>query len=176
MRTKYDFFSEKDIARFNEKIDVGKPDECWDWNSSVDTYGYGSFRAGLISCISSRVAYYFAKGEIPKGLCVLHSCDRPICCNPAHLTAGTRKENALQMMARGRQNFQKHPETIGRGEKNAMAKFSDEVVKQVIATREANPKLQYWKIGKMFKMSREHVGQLVRGDRRGKKDSRLDPS
>jgi hypothetical protein len=34
---------------------------------------------------------------------VLHSCDNPVCCNPAHLRVGTDKDNAADRIARNRQ-------------------------------------------------------------------------
>lgn len=49
-----------------------------------------------------RVAYELAVGPIPDGLCVLHSCDNPPCCNPAHLSLGTHTENMKHKMDRGR--------------------------------------------------------------------------
>ena len=44
---------------------------------------------------------YNAK-EIPKGMCVLHRCDNPPCCNPDHLFIGTMKDNTQDMMRKER--------------------------------------------------------------------------
>ena len=49
-----------------------------------------------------RMAYEVAKGDIPEGMHILHSCDNPKCCNPAHLRPGTHQENMDDMQARGR--------------------------------------------------------------------------
>ena len=50
-----------------------------------------------------RYIYTLIKGVIPEGYIILHSCDNPLCINPAHLTAGTPKENSLDMVKKERQ-------------------------------------------------------------------------
>jgi hypothetical protein len=55
---------------------------------------------------------------------VMHSCDNPPCCNPAHLSAGTVRDNALDMIAKGRANPPRgelhpshlRPELVARGD------------------------------------------------------------
>ena len=42
-------------------------------------------------------------GDIPKNMCVLHSCDNRKCVNPKHLFLGTRKDNAEDKVSKGRQ-------------------------------------------------------------------------
>lgn len=49
-----------------------------------------------------RVAYLVAKGPIPAGLHVLHSCDVPRCIEPAHLRVGTNADNIADKVRRGR--------------------------------------------------------------------------
>jgi hypothetical protein len=83
---------------FWSHVDRRGKDECWRWLGSLDDDGYGRFRRTG----AHRFALSLAKGEIPPGLCALHRCHYRACCNPAHLYAGTQKQNAQDRVAAGR--------------------------------------------------------------------------
>jgi hypothetical protein len=92
-------------ARFWRKVDVRGPDECWEWTGSRLPFGYGQIvaRYGHPSIKTHRFAYELANGPIPDGLKVLHRCDNPPCCNPAHLFLGTLLDNRRDCLAKGRE-------------------------------------------------------------------------
>jgi len=61
-----------------------------------------------------RFSYQLHHGgrSIPAGKVVMHSCDRPTCVNPAHLSLGTQKQNVHDAIAKGRFAPWLHPNTI----------------------------------------------------------------
>lgn len=84
--------------RFWEKVDrAAGVDGCWPWTATRTPQNYGQFdKRG-----SHRVAFELTNGAIPAGLYVLHSCDNPPCCNPAHLSLGTHADNLREAAERG---------------------------------------------------------------------------
>jgi hypothetical protein len=94
---------------FWNKIKVSGPDECWEWQRARIEGGYGTLRWNGKQVCAHVVAYILINGPIPKGKQILHRCDNPPCCNPAHLRAGTQGENVREALAKGRQGGELHP-------------------------------------------------------------------
>lgn len=74
---------------------------CWEWRGAKTSDGYGALKVDGQHVYAHRRAYALAHGPIPHRMLVKHSCDNPPCCNPAHLSAGTKSENALEAFDRG---------------------------------------------------------------------------
>lgn len=94
-----------DVRRFWSKVDRGGPDDCWRWQGTVTTGGYGTMRltkGGRAQVTASRIAFYVATGHHPGDLFVCHRCDNPICVNPAHLFVGSQKDNMQDCAIKGR--------------------------------------------------------------------------
>lgn len=91
------------IMRFWSKVDMRGPDECWQWQASINASGYGRFKIASYNMVTaSRMALICTKREEPAGLHVLHHCDNPACCNPHHLYFGTIAQNNADKVNRGR--------------------------------------------------------------------------
>lgn len=73
-----------------------------------------------------RLTWINTNGPIPKGMCVLHTCDNPPCVNLDHLFLGTQADNIADMVAKGRQRG-------APGSSNGFAKLTEG---QVVAIKE----------------------------------------
>lgn len=75
---------------------------CLVWSKAVSRDGYGKVTFNSQRFRAHRLAYELSHGPIPNGLLVRHTCDNPRCINPQHLQVGTVRDNAADMMSRGR--------------------------------------------------------------------------
>jgi hypothetical protein len=97
------------LDRFWSRVDKKGPKECWEWEGSLTSNGYGELR--IIRTHSPRchrlawVIQYNAL--IPKGLHVCHRCDNKACCNVDHLFLGTNATNMYDRDLKGRSNANK---------------------------------------------------------------------
>jgi len=80
---------------------------CWNWNGGVNRHGYGHFYLFGKTMYAHRASYVLFMGDIPDEMCVLHRCDNRKCVNPSHLFLGSRTENFVDMIQKGRGWFQK---------------------------------------------------------------------
>jgi hypothetical protein len=89
-------------VRFWYYVNIQEKNDCWLWNGSKLSDGYGAFKLNGKMVRAHRYAYEQYNGSIPDGLLVLHKCDTPLCCNPNHLFVGTSKDNTLDCVSKGR--------------------------------------------------------------------------
>lgn len=105
--------------QLQNKTTVNKTTGCWvkQVKSKKNHRGYVKVRVtrnGENKLVSAhRVSYELYNGPIPKGKCVMHTCNVRNCWNPYHLTVGTDKDNAQQMCNEGRHRNRFSIETLG---------------------------------------------------------------
>ena len=145
-------------TRFWRKVDKRGPDECWPWTASTVGGGYGQIGRGGRGGgneIAHRLSWMIANGPIPEGLYILHSCDNPICVNPAHLSPGTQKRNLDDMAAKGRAN------RIGaRGERGGLAKLTWPKVEKIRSKYKEGARQV--DLAKEFGVSQATISEIVR--------------
>jgi hypothetical protein len=113
-------------ARFWAKVRVGPKTLCWPWDAKSITWGYGSWRVRKILFRSNRVAWILHhRKRPPAGLDIRHSCHFKRCCNPWHLTPGTRKQNMQDSVRAG------HTKGIRVGSKNGRALLDEVKVREI---------------------------------------------
>lgn len=115
--------------RFWSKVDIRSKNECWNWKGK--TYrasgtSYGLFYLNGKWASAHRVAYVLTHGEIPDGLCICHTCDNGLCCNPAHHFPGTRADNNHDKAMKGRGRTSNR-----RGILNTHARLTESAVKEI---------------------------------------------
>lgn len=96
-----------DRNRLARMIDRRGPEECWPWLGAKSGFGYGRFKIDGRLFSPHRLIYADAHGPIENvqehhGSVVMHTCDNPACCNPAHLRLGRQVANVADMIAKGR--------------------------------------------------------------------------
>lgn len=121
--------------KFWSRVEIKGPDECWPWTGCVNEHGYGIVRlhgAAWKNYKTSRIAYFLTNGPFPEGKPnALHKCDTPRCCNPAHIFAGSQKDNGQDMARKGRSTLgdrnpaRLYPEKVVRGEKAPWSKLTE---------------------------------------------------
>jgi hypothetical protein len=81
-------------------------DGCCEWIGGKNSDGYGTFSPfSRKPVLAHRFSWELFNGPIPEGLCVLHTCDNQACVKPTHLFLGTKADNTLDMIAKGRSKF-----------------------------------------------------------------------
>lgn len=97
---------EENVRKESKPIEVVVNDNgCWECVSHAkDSIGYCIINRNGIRTSVHRYVYTLYNGEIPPGMCILHSCDNRCCCNPNHLSVGTHKDNMEDMHNKGRAN------------------------------------------------------------------------
>lgn len=107
---------------FWSRVEAEPNTGCLLWMGMRHVGNYGRVRLNGRLELAHRVAYQLVVGPIPAGLNVLHRCDNPPCCNPAHLFVGTQLDNVRDRDLKGRQ---------AHGERSGAARLTAEQVRAI---------------------------------------------
>ena len=135
---------------------VKKTSTCWIWTGFIKKgkMPYGRFSLEHRKpVIAHRYSYEIYNGDIPKGMCVCHSCDNPSCVNPKHLWLGTTKQNIQDCLKKGRGNRAK-------GEKNGTSKLNKKQVDKIRKMFSSGKYMQK-ELGVKFSVSKGLISQIV---------------
>jgi hypothetical protein len=88
--------------RLWRRVEIGAHWECWVITGHHNRDGYGVLSVDGNMQLAHRLVWVYTFGPIPPGMCVLHRCDNPPCCNPDDLFLGTQADNMRDMAAKGR--------------------------------------------------------------------------
>ena len=87
---------ENPLDRFLRRVNIGKPNQCWDWRGARTPFGHGQFWYIDKLHVAHRWLYEYLFGKIQKDLDCHHTCENPSCVNPFHLQLVTRKQHIDQ--------------------------------------------------------------------------------
>lgn len=120
------------VASFWEKVNREHPANCWPWTGAISSNGYGSVGWDGKICGAHRVAAFlsgvvaspFWNPSLTVKTLVLHRCDNPLCCNPAHLFTGNFQDNSADCKAKSRM-------VVRHGEAHHSARLTDEIAERI---------------------------------------------
>lgn len=134
--------------------------ECWLWTGALKENGYGACFVKRVPGYAHRVAYRLSYGDFPKCMHVLHRCDNPPCVRPDHLFLGTRMDNVVDMMSKGRAPV---------GERSGNAKLSNaqvSAIRALCAIRGGLTVHEKRLVAAAVQVSRSHLNDIISGRKR----------
>jgi hypothetical protein len=136
-----------------EQIATADREPCWEYPYHRDPNGYGCLSWNGKHDRAHRVAWRLAhQDELPakRNMVVMHKCDNPPCCNPAHLKLGRQRTNARQAVKRGLHN-------PVRGEAHVSAKLTEQMVREIRAIDDD----QYY-LAELYGVSQATISEIKR--------------
>ena len=128
------------------------PNGCIEWRKSIKPQGYGEIRVNRKLYYVHRFVLTLVAGEPAPGMDALHSCDNRACCNPNHLSWGTRKQNMQDAATKNR---------TAHGSRQATAKLTEADIPKIFEWIKQGESLNV--IGKRLGVYGQTIGKIVNG-------------
>jgi len=136
----------RDSSFFWEQVEIIE-NACWMWKGSRTTgVEYGIYYDGKRTYLAHRYMWQIVNGDIPRKMCVLHTCAFLLCCNPEHLYLGTAKIAAQDRMKRRKQ-------------KSPWSKLTEDDVRYILRSSDS-----HYDLSLRFDISMQHVRQIRNGE------------
>ncbi len=148
--------AEQKLERYTKLFEerVIKKEGCWEWSSYIDSTGSGRIGFWPYILLAYRASWLIHRGEIPKGLLVLHKCHNRICSNPEHLYLGTNKDNIRDMLVAGRGNRSRQRSKMAKLDREKAREIKELLYDRIVSQR---------KIANRYGVSRGTVLDILRG-------------
>lgn len=148
--------------RFEDKYIAEPNSGCWVWigadsgKNNKQNNIYGRFYFGEGNYMNAhRASWIIYRDRIPENLCVLHTCDNPLCVNPDHLFLGTHEDNMTDMKEKGR--------AIGhKGSDHPCSKISAEQVQELLELRSKG--LSIKALEETFNIKKSLIWNIIKGN------------
>lgn len=150
--------SPEQLEQFKSLITRLPDNYCMPWHGAQTRRGYGVFHIrGRGVFRAHRIAYCLATGDKVGGICVLHRCDNPPCCNPEHLFKGTTADNVADKMKKGRHRGGRGP----KGSRHGRAKLNEDAVVKIRQQFAAGATMNH--LARTYGVSHPSIKRIVDG-------------
>ena len=127
---------------------------CMEWTGQKLPKGYGHVKIRGKKIQTHRYVLSKKLGRsIGEGMCALHTCDNPPCCNPDHIWEGTNQENVDDKIKKGRG-------AIVKGEKHGCSKLTEDMV---IEIKQAGRTISQRKLATEYGVSSTIIYKILKG-------------
>lgn len=153
-----------DLRQIKARCRINPETECWEWMNCIQANGYGRISVNGKAMYVHRYVYLLVHGEIPETRNdIMHSCDNRRCCNPEHLSAGTRLNNMRDALSKGRVSRGRiHSLRTTAGARNRPAtKLTLEAAREIRARAATGESLE--SLATAYSVDRSNISLIVRG-------------
>ena len=141
-------------ARLDDGLPHKPQNGCWEWQKATSNgYGVVTKPHDAGTQLAHRAAFEAWVAPIPPNTHVLHTCDNPPCCNPAHLFLGDDQDNSDDKLAKKRNH---------NGERTYGHKLTDAQVTQ-IRSAYTGERGQQARLAEQYGVTAGQISLIVRG-------------